>query len=108
MKIKSGKEKTDYRKTKEWKAFRLSILKERNYKCECCGVSKKSGLQIHHIFPEEYDNLEPERFAVLCSSCHKEVSRMERLKHYENYDQQWLSFYGRFVGNWIYFQAGKF
>lgn len=104
----SGKEKTEFRKTKVWKDFRLLLLKERGFRCECCGIQRLKGLNIHHIFPEDYDNLDPTKYAVLCSSCHEEVSRLERIKHYENYNEEWLSLFGRFVGKWIYsHQDGK-
>jgi hypothetical protein len=93
-----------FRTSKEWKAFRLSIIEERQKKCECCGVQKNnaSRLQLHHIFPLDYTNLSPERFALLCANCHAEIERLsKRLRGkkagtIENLDA-WMELYGRFL-----------
>jgi 5-methylcytosine-specific restriction endonuclease McrA len=44
-------------------------------KCEICGITKKTVLEIHHIIPRcdpRCTNL-PGNLACLCSNCHNEV-----------------------------------
>ena len=91
-------EKNHFRQSSVWKDFRIKLLNDRGYRCQCCGVTKKKGLQIHHLFPSEYDNLDPDRFAVLCPSCHNTVSRIERIKHREKYNSDFMALYLRFIG----------
>jgi len=33
---------------------------------------KASKLQVHHLDPDNYEVLEPDRFKVLCTTCHNE------------------------------------
>lgn len=72
-------------------------MRELGY-CECCGT-KSNYLQVHHAVPEEYDNLDPKNFFVLCSQCHKQVSRLERIKldNWEKYNKSWVEFYSKFL-----------
>lgn len=71
------KEEQDaFRRTKQWKEFRDELLKDRDYTCEICGVKKKRGMSIHHYDPDNYDDLQPHKFAVLCRFCH--TSLLER------------------------------
>lgn len=69
----NSKEKSKYRKTKEWTDFRDSLLKERDYTCEICGKRSKKGLNIHHYDEENYTDLQPHKFAVLCRFCHSSL-----------------------------------
>lgn len=75
----TSKDKTAFRKTKEWIEFRNALIKERRF-CEVCGNNLR--LQCHHRHlndkPEEYSNLSPERFAVLCFSCHNYFHKLSR------------------------------
>ena len=89
-----------FRRSKEWRDFRLEFLKDRN-KCECCGA--KRSLQVHHIFPEEYTNLDPKRFAALCSICHNAVSVLERMKEptFNSLNNDYKLLFGKFVGKFI-------
>ena len=42
-----------------------------------CGIKKTAkGLDLHHLTPALYDLLEPDRFVLLCTSCHEFVERM--------------------------------
>lgn len=98
MKIKGNAEKTAFRRTAEWKNFRSGLLLERGNYCQCCGVKSKK-LELHHMAEWDYQNLDKERFVFLCTSCHKEVSRLERIKP-ENrckYNSTWVAFYSRFL-----------
>lgn len=75
-------DKNKFRTTKEWKLFRKSLMEERGCYCELCG-GKYSGkqqrkLQLHHIDPDNYTNLDPEEFKFLCSSDHDLVERIAK------------------------------
>ena len=98
MKVKGNKEKEDFRKTATWKNFRSSLLLERGSYCQCCGVKSKK-LSLHHMAEWDYQNLDKERFVFLCSACHKQVSRLERIKpeNWCKYNPDWVAFYSRFL-----------
>lgn len=99
MKKKCNKEKVEFRKSKEWRCFRKQLLEERGYVCECCGRKTKY-LDCHHKDPENYTDLTPEKFALLCKSCHSCVSDVERIKP-ENREKlrnkEYLKLFGKFV-----------
>lgn len=93
---------SQFRGSKEWKSFRSCLLEDRGYRCELCGVMKKRGLQIHHLYPNDYSNLEPNRFKVLCSSCHKETERLSKRLCGRNSDsiydlEKWLNLFYPFL-----------
>ena len=72
-------EHTKFRSTTRWRQFRARLLEEREFKCACCGIKKKKGLQIHHKRPDKYTDLEiHEDFVVLCSDCHDLVEKFAR------------------------------
>lgn len=99
MKKKGNEEKTKFRSSKEWKEFRKNIITERGTYCECCG-KKTRALQLHHKDPEHYTVLEKERFALLCSLCHKAVSDLERIKpeNRKKLRAEWyVEIYGKFL-----------
>lgn len=93
------KEKAKFRTTSTWKNWCKYLKKKRNYKCECCGVVKKKGLQVHHMDEAHYTELKEDKFKLLCYSCHKEVSRLQNIKpeNYDKYDSKWVQFYLRFL-----------
>ena len=100
-KVKGNAEKEAFRKTKEWKAFRKQILEERGSQCECCGKKTKC-LQLHHIDPEHYTTLDPARFALLCSWCHKGVSDLEKIKPENRLKLRapwYVEVFGKFIKN---------
>lgn len=74
----TSKEKGLFRKTKPWIDFRNSFLKGGT--CVLCGCSTR--LTAHHKHLNDsassYTNLDPERFAVLCQSCHRFVHLKQR------------------------------
>lgn len=79
--ILNGKDKNIYLQTKVWKDFRAAILKDRDYTCEFCGIRhhkqlSSHKLNVHHLCPDEYDNLDPEKFRLLCFTCHEFVEFM--------------------------------
>lgn len=79
-KIKGNADKEAFRKSKEWRDFRKKLIEKRGTQCACCGRKTKL-LQLHHICPENYNDLSnEENFALLCCYCHKGVSDLERCK----------------------------
>ena len=98
-KAKQGnKEKESFRRTKRWIEFSKRLRDESGGICECCGTKSRT-LQVHHMKPDEYDNLNPDLFVVVCRACHSEISRLERIKP-ENrikYNPDWVAFYRRFI-----------
>lgn len=77
------KEQQDrFRATKVWKEFRKSFIENHDWKCEICGrryPGKQSrSLQVHHKFPNEYQDLDFSKFSLLCSNDHDEVERWVR------------------------------
>ena len=70
----------NYLNTKEWFDKRNLALKFADYKC--CRCSKKENLQIHHL---NYNNIGNEYIGdleVVCSSCHKELHKINMRSNY--------------------------
>ena len=69
-----------FRRSKEWKSFRESLLDQVGNRCQLCGTrlsgKQKKRLQIHHLDPENYNDLDPQKFRVLCTTDHKLVEKM--------------------------------
>ena len=65
----SGKDKSRFRQRKIWKDFRKQIIAERKC-CQFCG--SKYRMNLHHMDknPDNYTNLNPNHFLLLCNSCH--------------------------------------
>lgn len=101
-KAKQGnKDKEAFRRTKRWIDFRKKLVEERGTYCQCCGKKTKL-LQCHHMDGniENYDKLVPEKFALLCSQCHKCVSSLEQIKPsnwYKIRSKEWVDLYSRFI-----------
>lgn len=94
----NSKEKTKFRQTSKWKNFCKYLKKKRGLVCECCGTKTKN-LSVHHMDEANYTDLKEEKFALLCSMCHKSVSRLERIlpENRTNYNKEWVAFYSRFL-----------
>lgn len=62
-----------FRKTPQWQLFRKYILAQRNNTCEFCGkkYARTMYLDVHHKYVTGYKNLSPERFCLLCKTCHQ-------------------------------------
>jgi len=77
-----SQEKKKFRTSKEWKKFRQRLLSERGPQCELCGTrysgKRKRYLQVHHLDPDNYTDLNPDKFVLLCSSDHEMVERVSR------------------------------
>jgi len=97
--------KTLYRGRKQWKTFRLKVVKLRDGRCDCCGVrylgARKKQLQVHHLWPSKYDLLEIDRFKLLCSQCHQTVealaTRLVAAKKTLVNEDKWLALYGDYL-----------
>jgi hypothetical protein len=102
MKRKGNAEKEAFRRTKEWKQFRIHLIDERGQYCECCGKKTKV-LQCHHADEKNYQDLNPDNFFLLCALCHKCVSDLEHIKP-ENRarlrSKEWNDMFGRFLKNY--------
>jgi hypothetical protein len=72
--------KDQFRKSEEWRWFCRSLIEKRGGVCERCGGtgSDCSGLQVHHIHPEDYTDLTESHFAVLCGRCHLQIEGMSQ------------------------------
>lgn len=72
-------DKSKFRQSKAWKTFRADLLLDRGAKCELCRCkysgSRKKYLQVHHIDCRDYTDLDPDKFALLCSACHESVEK---------------------------------
>jgi hypothetical protein len=53
--MKENREK--FRNTSIWKKFAKELKNKKGQLCECCGC-KSSRLNVHHLYPKEYDNLD--------------------------------------------------
>lgn len=75
---KTRRERSNFRMTVRWKNFRSQLIEQRGAVCECCGTKyygkQRRGLQIHHLDTDNYEYLVPERFKILCSSCHEALT----------------------------------
>lgn len=97
-----------FRRTKKWTSFRKMMLKENPY-CALCG-SKRATRTVHHIFDckteEEYENLSPDRFIILCSQCHNflhwlgrkkddtvAIRKMKMIAKKIGFGNDWIKFY---------------
>jgi len=71
--------KTLFRQSKVWKDFRAAMIDMNKNKCELCPMvytgKRIHMLQCHHLRPEDYYNLDPADFSILCPSDHDLVER---------------------------------
>jgi hypothetical protein len=87
-----------FRRNDEWKWFCKTLLEKRPT-CERCGGDGAdcSGLQVHHKDPAKYDDLSPDKFAVLCGRCHLLIESFcttdEQRKRCPNIDKRFLTYY---------------
>jgi 5-methylcytosine-specific restriction endonuclease McrA len=71
----TAKEKVTYRRTKEWKERRLSVLERDNCMCQLCNRKLRAKkLHIHHKDETKYKDVDEINFLVtLCRACHQEI-----------------------------------
>ena len=67
----SNPEYIAYLLSAEWKALRVRIFTERDYRCACCGNQYgASGLRLHHkTYVRLFDEMDTD-LEVLCEDCH--------------------------------------
>jgi hypothetical protein len=69
--------RNNFRGRKAWKEFRASELKARGFRCELCHTrhtgAKSARLNLHHLDPDNYEDLDPGKFKLLCTVCHDEI-----------------------------------
>lgn len=79
LKIVDQKTRTkNKRGTKEYKDFRLKVLKRDNYTCQACG--RKNSLHVHHLYPiSRYPKYiyNTETAICICRFCHRVTLRRE-------------------------------
>lgn len=52
------------------------MIKKAESRCELCGIKKNArSLDVHHVDPTDYENLDETKFKVLCTDCHAYVER---------------------------------
>jgi hypothetical protein len=85
--IKKTSRKSDehakVRRTSTWKKFRLSQLDKKDYTCELSLLKRKKGLQLHHTDPDNYEDLDPNKFIVLTKSEHANLERLLSIKDFD-------------------------
>jgi len=79
----TSQEKTKYRRTHQWKNWRLFLIKKKEYKCEICGMRHKTGLQVHHFDEAHYTDLHEDKFAVLCKRDHQLIEQLLSRKSFD-------------------------
>lgn len=67
----TNKEKNSFRRSAKWINFREKEIDKRGLRCELFGVKiTRKNAQLHHLEPEFYDNLVPEKFKLLSPTAH--------------------------------------
>ena len=59
-----------------WRSIKEKLFQERDYRCECCGISEWNGqpliLQVHHI-DGNHNNNTRDNLQILCPNCHSQT-----------------------------------
>lgn len=79
-----------FRSTPRWMLFRKYMLASHNQTCDFCGkhYSRVQYLDVHHKFITNYENLEPERFMLLCKTCHQFLHKKSGTPNFGQYTEQ--------------------
>jgi len=85
-----------FRQTKRWKDFRKEQLSKRKL-CEVCGLPVNKRANLHHRYPEEYENLKPGFFVVCHSYCHDYFHYLAQWKDRSRIDERLLSLLDYFL-----------
>ena len=66
-------DKTKIRKSPEWKKLRQILIERQNGLDPITGKKLRKGAAVHHLCqdPEQYDNLDPERFILINRETHE-------------------------------------
>jgi len=82
-----------FRETSHWKRF-INGLKEKNRRCEFCSCNS-SKINIHHLYPDSYDDLRKELFVKLDYRCHTMIHALSRRKDRSSVPEYFLRFLER-------------
>lgn len=66
-------EKTEFRKSPQWRFFRLWFIAYKGNRCDYCGMvyNDDKKLNVHHIYYNmDYNILKQSRYKLLCRTCH--------------------------------------
>lgn len=62
--------------THHWQTIKEKLFQERDYRCECCGITDWNGkeikLQVHHIDGNHNNNIRS-NLMILCPNCHSQT-----------------------------------
>lgn len=80
----SFNERDDFRRSDTWKNFTKMLKLKRRCICdECKNKFAFDDVEVHHLYSEDYDNLDESRFKVLCLSCHDKIHNYTEIRHVE-------------------------
>ena len=99
--IYGAEARAKFRSRVAWKNFRAMMIESTRGRCQCCGMyyapRSRRMLNVHHLDPDQYDDLQPGKFRVLCVTCHEFVEYMDmriKGKAFKYYDRFSLVFLG--------------
>lgn len=73
--------KSEFRKSEKWLNFTKDIKEKAatsngTVRCQDCGLAfNPYEIEVHHLFPERYDELDRDKFKLLCHECHQVYTR---------------------------------
>ena len=73
-------ERAEFRNTTKWIMFSDMMKSKHGFRCDDCGrLFNEDDLEVHHLIEDEdYDNLDPSRFKVLCLECHDKIHNLDK------------------------------
>lgn len=80
-----------FRETTAWNRFADGMRKRAHGSCDFCTL-KARALTVHHLYPDDYDNLNPKNFKVVDWACHKKFGLLSRKKDRSQIPEYWLPF----------------
>jgi hypothetical protein len=80
--------------THNWQTIKEKLFQEREYRCECCGITEWNGkeikLQVHHI-DGNHNNNTRKNLQILCPNCHSQTDNWTYKKNKNGItDEQFL------------------
>lgn len=73
--------------THSWSSIKEKIFEEREYRCECCGITNWNNkpllLQVHHI-DGNHNNNTRKNLVILCPNCHSQTDNWTYRKNQSN------------------------
>ena len=71
----------------DWPTIKSRLFQEREYRCECCGITSWNGqeikLQVHHI-DGNHNNNTRKNLMILCPNCHSQTDNWTYKKNQNN------------------------